>query len=392
MKRAISLLFFLFLFLTGMAQGLLRHNTATISNGQTFTTNWERCYNFPSVTTNTFSDQDVSLFVDFTNDQVNVDSSIPYDITQNINEVHRITTTRGYVRLRIVNNSGSTAMVRWGYILGDQYQLTSSISSAIQADADALVVRSIPTDSDVAFGQFQGFSQDNKSGFSPSLGTTIKIGDTTTWVNVWNSGGLRTTPTSTFTPFMASTASADTDVPIEWVYQDTNGNQLTVTVNTNASNGTTPVSLGVTATEVYDGHAHGNIDGTVSVATANNFSSGTPASQAQKLASINPDDNEVQMAAGRVPLGYRRNVTHITMAMLRENGGTGSVIGVFQKRRPGSYVWETERYLLATDSKNYDQAESGIVLEALTDYRIIVRDVSGTATYVRAIIYYQDRQ
>jgi len=115
-----------------------------LDDGETFTGESEEVYSYPSVTVAVKTDKDGILYVEFSADNVNWDSSLSFTVTESVNEVHRITITRRYLRTRFTNNSGGNqSYFRLQTIFGYQQALTSPLSSSIQSDADSIVSRSV---------------------------------------------------------------------------------------------------------------------------------------------------------------------------------------------------------------------------------------------------------
>lgn len=121
--------------------------TTALDNGATYTGTWFDAtgYNYDSVVIACKTDQAGSLYIDFAVDAVNVDSTISFSVAAATNEVHRITITRQYFRIRFTNSSGSNqTYLRLQTIIGwNQLPLTSALSSSMQYDADALPVRAV---------------------------------------------------------------------------------------------------------------------------------------------------------------------------------------------------------------------------------------------------------
>ena len=118
--------------------------TSALNNGATFTGTATDVSAYPSVVVAVKTDQNGMLYIDFSPDGTNWDSTLSFDIEASINEVHRITVTRKYFRIRIYNNSGSNqTYLRAQTLIGAQQSLTSPLNSTIQTDADSLVTRSV---------------------------------------------------------------------------------------------------------------------------------------------------------------------------------------------------------------------------------------------------------
>jgi len=117
-----------------------------LNNGETFTGSFENLGGQSAIIVALKTDTTGILYVDFSPDGTNVDSTLTYTIAASTNEVHRITVTRDYARIRIYNNSGSNqTYLRAQSNAGQFYPLTSNLNSTIQADADAMVSRSVLT-------------------------------------------------------------------------------------------------------------------------------------------------------------------------------------------------------------------------------------------------------
>jgi hypothetical protein len=143
-------------------------NTALAVAG-TFTGSWEDTTGFQSVIVAAKSDQDGTLYVDFSPDGVNLDSTLTFEVNGNINEVHRLTCTRKYYRVRYLNDGVAQTYMRLQCTLGHHAMLTSPLNQAVQPDADATTVRSINTELALAAGLFTGFSIVNKFGRNPDI-------------------------------------------------------------------------------------------------------------------------------------------------------------------------------------------------------------------------------
>lgn len=273
---------------------------------------------------------------------------------------------------------------------GPHNKLTSGLGTVIPQNFDALVVRSVPTDLDLAFGLLLGISEGVKFGYAQDLPTSIVLGTPSSWVTLWSYGGLRTHQTSSFTPFFASNDAADTSIQILVFYLDADGLEQTKIVTTDASDGTNPVSFGEICTDVYSAEAQQDLIGDVTFATTNNFTSGDADNLNEVLAHIPPEDNRTQQLAAKTPSNKRRRIKYLRVAMLRDNGGDGAVIGAFQTREAGK-AWVTKEPILITHAVPYENTSvTGIILPPSTDYRVIIRDVSDPSTFVKGRLAFDD--
>lgn len=120
--------------------------TSALNNGQTFTGIATDVSKYPSVVVALKTDQDGLLYVDFSPDSTNWDSTLTFTVAASTNEVHKITVTRKYFRLRVYNDSGfDQTYLRAQTLLGEQGSLNSFLNSTIQTDADSVISRSVLT-------------------------------------------------------------------------------------------------------------------------------------------------------------------------------------------------------------------------------------------------------
>ncbi len=130
----------------------MRHNFFSVENttltplasGATFTGGWEQVQSHASVVVALKTDQAGTLYMEFSIDGINADSSLSFSVAANTNEIHRLSVTRPLFRVRFTNTSGSDqTYLRLGSTFSNATALTSALNSTIQTDADSLVTRSI---------------------------------------------------------------------------------------------------------------------------------------------------------------------------------------------------------------------------------------------------------
>jgi hypothetical protein len=170
--------------------GQVDNNNSTsvaLNNGGVFTGTSTDVVDYPSIVVACKTDQSGSLSIQFSPDGTNWDSQLSFIVAANINEVHRIVVTRRYLRVVFTNNSGSNqTYLRLQTILGSQTQLTSSLNSTIQSDADASLVRPLDFNLMVAESLYQNRSNTIKDGINEDIDTG------TTPEDIWNNGGVYT--------------------------------------------------------------------------------------------------------------------------------------------------------------------------------------------------------
>ena len=136
-----------------MSQGFASNRKGTVSTvnstttpllaAATFTGTGVDVSVYPSVVVAALTDQAGTLYIEFSPDNTNWDSSLSFTVTASVNEVHRITVTRQYFRVRFTNGAVNQTYFRLQALLGSQPSLTSALNSTVQSDADALVTRSV---------------------------------------------------------------------------------------------------------------------------------------------------------------------------------------------------------------------------------------------------------
>ena len=262
--------------------------------------------------------------------------------------------------------------------------------NALVNQGGAMVIADFNTE--VRLGNVSGYFLDEKFGYIENLGTSIVRANSSTWVDLWFQGGKRTSPTTSFTPYIASDNSGDTSIPISFKYLDASGVKQTGSIVLDGSDGQTPVSLGVTATELTRAWVTGATEplGIIRVATTNSFTAGVPDNQDEILVAVAGDDDQSQVCADRVPADTKRIIEHIHLYMIRSGGADGSVQAVFQSRTAGHGIWRTRQPVFTGNGAPFSEDIFGITLNAGDDYRIRIRDVSDAGTYVSGNVKYRD--
>ncbi len=183
------------------------NSTSTPLGGvSTFTGLAEECWMYNSVVVSVKTDQAGTLYIEFSTDGTNWDSSIPASVAAGTNEVKRLTCSKAYCRVRFSNTSaGAQTYIRLQTLFGNKELLTSSLNSVIQRDADAITVR--PTDFNLATaeGLYENTTITIKDGFNSDIDTASVPEDVT------NEGGVYAGfPTGAVEPGEIVVASADT--------------------------------------------------------------------------------------------------------------------------------------------------------------------------------------
>lgn len=369
---------------TGLLSGG-NSTTTPLAGGATFTGKEELNQRHQNIGCSCKTDADGTLYFDFSNDGENWDTfpSNGFEVNAGVHEFHVAVKLTRWFRVRLVNGSDAQSYLRLYCYYGDFRQGSAPLNQVLGLDADAKVVRSLPPEVDLGTGKLGGVTQRDKFGYSEGLGTAIQLGTPSTWVDIWTYGGQRTSPTSSFTGYIASSDNSDTsDVSV--LYQDANGEEQTQIVTLN---GQTPVSLG-TMTECYRAFTDDSTAtaGTVYVTSANNFTSGVPDNQNEVLCAYSANDQQTQVLAFRVPSNKRAIINLIDIALSRSSGSGGAADVTLDIREDGK-VWRSIRKYQVTTESSYQRKEV-IALDALTDVRVRVRDVSDTNSAISGFIGY----
>jgi len=183
------------------------NTTSTVlAAGETYTGTGVNVSSYSSVVVAVLTDMDGTLYMEFSPDGTNWDSSLSYSVAAGSNDVHRLTVTRSYFRARFTNTSAaSQTYFRLQTIVGFQPALTSALNSVLQNDADAMVVRTTDFNLLVAQSLYQGTQNTIKDGINNDIDTASVPED------IWQAGGTYTGfPTGTVEAGEIVVAGADT--------------------------------------------------------------------------------------------------------------------------------------------------------------------------------------
>ena len=153
-----------------------------ISSNASYTGTYVDVSNYSSVLTAVKTDKSGILYMQFSPDGTNWDSSLSFFVASGTNEVHRLSVTRQYYRTAFTNTSASNQnYFRLQTMVGAQTALSSPFNGIVQQDADALAVRSRSEEIDIAAGLYDGYSLIHKFGRNPDVDGPEDI---------WNGGGV----------------------------------------------------------------------------------------------------------------------------------------------------------------------------------------------------------
>lgn len=182
--------------------------TTLLTNGSTFTGDWEDVSTYGTITVAVKTDQDGYFSVQFSPDGTNVDSTLTrYYRTGQIEAPHNFTITRKYARVTFTNDSGSDqTYLRLQTLLGNRPALNAPSDSTLAQDFDATAVRPTEFKYEVAEGLRQGYETWNKWGYNADI-------DIASLETIWSSGGIFARMTSAETLNVVSTSTDDDGDP-----------------------------------------------------------------------------------------------------------------------------------------------------------------------------------
>lgn len=216
--------------------------TTPLGGGESFTGPWIDLQHLTTVTTACKADVDGTLYMEFTNDpsQGTADSSLSYEVTANINEVHTLKRTRRYYRTKYTNNGTAQTSFEITTMYENGAILTAPKNLILGQDADAIATRGTDFEIEVAENRRGGYQIIRKFGRNPDVDSGTVPED------IWNGGGIYTgfplTDVETVEIFSSSVNDTAAGTGARTLYfsgldGDGNFQEETVTLN-----GTTPVT------------------------------------------------------------------------------------------------------------------------------------------------------
>lgn len=226
-----------------------KNSTSTpLGAAATYTGTWEDCRSYDTISFAVRTDQTCTLYADFTSDPTNgvTDSTLTYKIAININEVHRLTITRPFYRIRIVNDSVEQTYLSVSTMLGSHPQLSAPMNLSAGLDADATLVRPSSFTDEVVLGRRSGVNSFTKFGYRSNL--TAANGEETIWAASGNFTPLTSASTFTIAYNNATDGVGQNGaLSLQISYIDENGMDavLNHTLGSSGSDVTTVTGLGI---------------------------------------------------------------------------------------------------------------------------------------------------
>ena len=349
-------------------------------NSYTFTSAGELTVH-PDVMVNLYADQPTTVLIQFSQNGTDWDSTLPKSGAAGFNEFTTAVKGKRYVRIVVSTDSLTTTVFRLQTQFGTFRQGNAPLSANIANDADALIVRSVNSDLDLALGRFGGMLEDGKFGSVFTMDAANPGRDV--WSIADNGSAVnpsKTFPSSAATLYIASSDNSDT-MNITVFYLDANGDSQSITT---ALTGQTGKSLGITGIDcnraVIPDNAASNA-GNIYVTNSSSFSSGVPTVPSSILAYISIGDKQTQQALDQVPTGKKYYIKRVIGFCSRANGAAGSCLIRLQIKKNGG-DWTTKRKYPLTTAAILEKTAAGLVFDSGTQIRAHVDSVSDNGTNI----------
>lgn len=215
----------------------LNSTSTPLNSGATFTGSSEDIHKWDSIAVRCKTDQDGTLEVTVSTDGTNFDLVGSYPVKASVPEAHRLTVTGQYLKVSFTNTSASNqTYLRLEIIKGKHVQLSRSLNSVIQANADTLITTPIDFNLAVANSRF------NNREFTVKDGINFDVDSGSVPEDVWSLGGAYTGFVSTPAASEVVVAGADTGT-VYYAYM-ASSTDLDYTFGTIAVTGAGTYSLG----------------------------------------------------------------------------------------------------------------------------------------------------
>jgi len=355
----------------GSVDSLNSSNTLLNAN-QTFTGSAVDVSSYPSCIVSCYASHAGTLYVEFSTNGTNWDSSIVFNIEANNNEVHRVSVSKQYYRIRYVNGGTNQTTFRLQSIKGYQQSLTSALNSVIQEDADAIVSRNIDYEQALVRGLFQNNSLVLKSGRNPSI-TSASVPEDVINGSTPYTGFPLTSPEEL--QFFSDSVSDTGTVTFLYLATATSTAYQTGTVTLN---GTTPVNSGITA---YRVHSMSYNNGSTATFNAGTITCRWRTTTSVIFLTIPPSTSQSYSAIYTVPFGCTGYIKRVFCEVA--DSASVAVQGALWTRLSGQSPRLRRNFSCQTGSAYNDVIYGGLVFPSMTDIALrITNSTSNSATIV----------
>ena len=319
------------------------------------------------------TDADGTLFVDFSPNGTNWDSTLTFNLSANLNEVHRVTITRPYFRIRVVNGSAAQSFMRLTTMADSYMLLSSAMNSPIQQDADSINARVITEETSIAEGKLLGYNMVQRFGNNADVDTATVPED------VWEGGGVFTGfPTGAPEELEVFSSSASDTGVLNILYLASNTSTAYTSANVTL-NGTTPVNTGITA---YRVHFATFVSGASTTFNVGTITVRHRTTTANVFVLMQPGTSQSFSSGYTVPAGSTGYIKRIFATMGNTTSAFGR-IGLWTRGLNSSPRIRRPFYL--TSSQDWIETPlAGVQITAGTDVILRVTDVSANNQAISA--------
>lgn len=348
-------------------------SATALNTGVTFTSASEDVSTHASLVVACKTDQNGILYVDFSIDGTNWDSTLTFTITANVPEAHRLTVTRQYARVRMANTSaGNQTYLRLQSMVGNQSALSSPLNLQIQSDADTIVVRPADFNLLVTEGLYQNRGVTIKDGLNADIDTASVPEDVT------NEGGIYAGfPT---TPAAAEIVVAGADTGVVWYSYLASNTDTEYTFASKAITGAGTYTLGHNIWRCNYAYFTAN-------ATSTSFNAGAitvrhTATPANVFCVIDAGYGQSFCSAYTVPYGSSIYLDRITGNL--RGSTSGSIEGYFWYREPNQSPRLRFPFELQFGQLYFDDVDYLVKIPALTDFipRVTIASVNNLSAKI----------
>lgn len=334
-----------------------------LSAGATFTGEWERRIE-PELIIALKADQNCTYSLQFSTDASNIESTLTWTHTSGVvDPPHRIVNARLYFRLVVTSTSASNmTYLRAQVSAGHFGPLTSPLNGSVAQNADALIVRTIESEIDIAAGRYAGYSYINKFGRNPDIDSGTVPED------IWNGGGVYTGfPTGAAEEFEISSSDAGDTGVVTFTYlassTATAWSTATVTLQ-----GTTWVSTGVTGIRCHTATYASGSSTTFNLGEITLRHKTTTANIFFKMPIGRSQSN---VCAYTVPYGSTLYMTRL-FCMLRGNSSSVVIDGSLWVRTLNGSPRLRRPFTVIGSAKFEEMPQGGLIMTAGTDIQVRV--------------------
>ena len=333
-----------------------KNSTSTLlAASATFTGVSESSNKFPSIAVSVATDQNGTLYIEFSADGTNWDTSLSFLYnTDRINPPHIFEAVGRFCRVRFTNTSSSDqTYLRLFTTYGHFNKLTAPINGVLAENYDAIVVRPTSYESEVAMGERQGRTAWNKFGYNGDIdaGQTEIVAS---WGGAFNPTTAVMTTAQTFNVAYDGTAGGSTDgagttgatqLSIVYIDEDYLTQTATHTLGTDGTDTTTFTGLGINRVFVI---ANGGIGYNASDITFTASIDATTQAQVPAVGSV------TQQCIFHTQINHKFLTDYLRINILKPSGGGsggGVILGYTWSRVTGTrYEIFREHYTTSTSN------------------------------------------